>query len=129
VLLIPVLALRIAQALRALTPLLRRGAYSLGASGAELTLYLLLPAASRGIVGAALLGFARAWGEGIVVALLMVETVPGHIIRLAGGNLAYDTPEYHGLFALGLVLFVVSSLVQEFGRRLVGWPGQGRVQW
>jgi phosphate transport system permease protein len=36
------------------------------------------------------------------------ETITGHIVRISGGDLSYDSIDYNSLFALGLFLFIVT---------------------
>ena len=36
------------------------------------------------------------------------ETMTGYIARISGGDLSYNTPDYNSIFAIGLLLFVVT---------------------
>jgi phosphate transport system permease protein len=43
----------------------------------------------------------------------------GYIARISGGDLAYDSPDYNSIFAIGLLLFFVTLLLNIISRRLV----------
>ena len=34
----------------------------------------------------------------------------GHIVRISGGDISYNTIDYNSLFAIGLLLFVLTML-------------------
>jgi phosphate transport system permease protein len=36
------------------------------------------------------------------------ETMTGHIVRISGGDISYNSIDYNSLFAIGLLLFVVT---------------------
>ena len=84
---------------------------------------MVLPAAISGIMAAFLLGISRAVGETMIVALAAgagpqfhlqplggAETTTGHIVRISGGDISYNTIDYNSLFAIGLLLFVLTML-------------------
>ena len=43
----------------------------------------------------------------------------GHIVRISGGDLSYDSIDYSSLFAIGLVLFVITLGLNILSRWLV----------
>ena len=43
----------------------------------------------------------------------------GHIVRISGGDLSYDSIDYNSLFALGLVLFLFTLTLNVISRRIV----------
>ena len=47
------------------------------------------------------------------------ETITGHIVRISGGDLSYDSIDYNSLFALALVLFVITFILNIISRRIV----------
>ncbi len=47
------------------------------------------------------------------------ETVTGHIVRISGGDLSYDSLDYNSLFALALVLFFVTLILNLISARVV----------
>ena len=48
------------------------------------------------------------------------ETMTGHIVRISGGDLSYDSIDYNSIFAIGLLLFVMTLLLNFVSQWLVG---------
>ena len=103
---------------------LRDGAYSLGATRSETIRQVVLPAALPGIVGSVLLAVSRAIGETMIVVMAAglaanltlnpfktVTTVTVQIVTLLIGDQEFDSPKTLAAFALGLVLFVVTLIL------------------
>jgi phosphate transport system permease protein len=109
----------------------REAAYALGATRWETIRYGVLPPARAGIVGAVILGLGRALGETIAV-LLLIGQIPavGKSIFASGYSMASVIANEFGqsqeplhlqaLIAIGLVLFVVTVLMNVAARLLVG---------
>jgi phosphate transport system permease protein len=109
----------------------REAAYALGATRWETIRYGVLPPARAGIVGAVILGLGRALGETIAV-LLLIGQIPavGKSIFASGYSMASVIANEFGqsqeplhlqaLIAIGLVLFVVTVLMNIAARLLVG---------
>jgi phosphate transport system permease protein len=102
---------------------LRDGAYALGATQSETVKKVILPAALPGIVGGVLLAASRAIGETMIVVMAAglsanltlnpfetVTTVTVQIVTLLVGDQEFDSPKTLAAFALGLLLFL-STLV------------------
>ncbi len=117
----------------------KEGALALGATRWEMIRMAILPYSRAGITGAAMLGLGRAVGETIAVAYVIGgSTTIGHSIFQQGQSLAgvialqfgeaESTPLYKStLFAAGLILFVLTLLVNLIARRYVvraGGPGR-----
>ena len=111
---------------------LRDGAYSLGATQSETIKQVILPAALPGIVGGVLLAVSRAIGETMIVVmaaglsanltmnpLKAVTTVTVQIVTLLVGDQEFDSPKTLAAFALGLLLFVVTLLLNVIALRVV----------
>ncbi|MFP4071761.1 MAG: phosphate ABC transporter permease subunit PstC [Desulfovibrionales bacterium] len=103
---------------------LRDGAYSLGATRSETVTQVILPAALPGIVGGVLLAVSRAIGETMIVVMAAglaanltanpletVTTVTVQIVTLLVGDQEFDSPKTLAAFALGLVLFVATLVL------------------
>jgi len=103
---------------------LRDGSYGLGATQSETIQRVILPAALPGIMASVILAFSRALGETMIVVmaaglaanitanpLSAVTTVTVHIAALLVGDQEFDSPKTLAAFALGLVLFVVTLLL------------------
>ena len=103
---------------------LRDGSLALGATKAETTLKVVLPAAFPGLVGAFLLAVSRAIGETMIVVMAAglaanltanpfeaVTTVTVQIVTLLIGDQEFDSAKTLAAFALGLVLFAVTLVL------------------
>ena len=103
---------------------LRDGAYSLGATQSETIKQVILPAALPGIIGGVLLAVSRAIGETMIVVmaaglsanltvnpLKTVTTVTVQIVTLLVGDQEFDSPKTLAAFALGLLLFIVTLIL------------------
>ena len=111
---------------------LRDGALAMGATRAETMMGVLFPAALPGIVGGILLAVSRAIGETMIVVMaagLMatltinpldsVTTVTVQIVTLLIGDTSFDNPKTLAAFALGLILFLVTLVINVFALRIV----------
>ncbi len=108
----------------------REAAYALGATRWETIRYGVLPPSKAGIVGALILGLGRALGETVAV-LMLIGDVPAisKSIFASGYSMASVIANEFGqsqeplhvqaLIGLGLVLFVVTVLMNVFARLLV----------
>lgn len=103
---------------------LRDGSLGIGATRSETVLRVVLPAALPGIVGSILLGVSRAIGETMIVVMAAgltanltanpleaVTTFTVQIVTLLIGDQEFDSPKTLAAFALGLVLFVMTLLL------------------
>jgi phosphate transport system permease protein len=103
---------------------LRDGSYGLGATRSETIRHVVLPAALPGIVGAVLLAVSRAIGETMIVVMAAglaanltanpfeaVTTVTVQIVTQLVGDQEFDSPRTLVAFALGLVLFLVTLVL------------------
>src|SRR6186997_67398 len=103
---------------------LRDGAYALGATCSETIKQVVLRAALPGIVGGVLLAVSRAIGETMIVVMAAglsanltanpfasVTTVTTQIVQLLTGDQEFDSPKTLAAFALGLVLFIITLVL------------------
>lgn len=132
VMILPLISSMSEDALSAVPRSLREGAYGLGATRLETATRIVVPAALSGIIAAFVVGISRAVGETMIVALAAgagprftfnpfqsAETMTGHIARISGGDLSYNTIDYNSIFAIGLTLFVMTLALNIISRRLV----------
>ena len=129
---LPIVTALTEDALRAVPQHLREGALALGATKWEVTRQVVVPAALSGIVAATLLGFSRAIGETMAVALAAgakphmtlnflesVQTMTAFIAQRAQGDTAQTGPSYYSLFAVGLLLFLITFGVNVLANRIL----------
>lgn len=121
------------DAMRAVPASLREGAYALGASKLKVSVRVVLPAAISGIVAAFVLGTSRAIGETMVVLIAAgagnpnlsfdptkgLQTMTAYIGGRATGDIAAGTVVYDTIFAVGLLLFLMTLAMNMLAIRLV----------
>ncbi|MGJ3261263.1 MAG: phosphate ABC transporter permease subunit PstC [Rhodospirillales bacterium] len=120
------------DAISAVPHSLREGSYGLGATQAETIRQVLLPAALPGIVGGVLLAVSRAIGETMIVVMAAgliakmtanpldaVTTVTVQIVTLLIGDTEFDSPKTLAAFALGLMLFVITLILNVIALKIV----------
>lgn len=111
---------------------MRDGSLGLGATKSETIKRVVIPAALPGIVGGILLAVSRAIGETMIVVMAAglaanltinpleaVTTVTVQIVTLLTGDQAFDSPKTLAAFALGLMLFVTTLILNIIALRTV----------
>ena len=111
---------------------MRDGSLGLGATKSETIKQVILPAALPGVIGGILLAASRAIGETMIVVmaaglaanltanpLQAVTTVTVQIVALLTGDQEFDSPKTLVAFALALLLFVVTLVLNLFALRVV----------
>jgi phosphate transport system permease protein len=111
---------------------MREGSLGLGATKSETIKQVVVPAALPGIVGGVLLAASRAIGETMIVVMAAglsakltvnpleaVTTVTVQIVTLLTGDQEFDSPKTLAAFALGLLLFVTTLLLNIVALHIV----------
>jgi phosphate transport system permease protein len=111
---------------------LRDGSYALGATQSETIRRVVMPAALPGIMSAFMLAVSRAIGETMIVVmaaglaakltfnpLAAVTTITVQIATLLVGDQEFDSAKTLSAFALGLVLFLVTLVLNYVALRVV----------
>jgi phosphate transport system permease protein len=119
IMILPLVSSLSEDALRSVPNGLREGAYALGATRMEAALRVVVPAAFSGISAACVLAASRAIGETMIVAIaagqqprltldprVPVETMTAYIVQVSLGDTPAGTIEYRTIFAVGMLLFV-----------------------
>jgi phosphate transport system permease protein len=132
ILILPLVSSMSEDALSAVPRSLREGAYAMGATKWETAVKVVVPAALSGIAAAFMVSVSRAIGETMIVAIAAgagpnftlnpfdaAETMTGHIVRISGGDLSYDSIDYNSIFAIGLVLFLMTLGLNVVSQRIV----------
>ena len=132
IMIIPLVSSLSDDAINAVPRAMRDGALGLGSTRAETMIHVLLPAALPGIIGGILLAVSRAIGETMIVVMAAglaanltanpleaVTTVTVQIVTLLVGDQEFDSAKTLAAFALGLVLFVVTLLLNVLGLHVV----------
>lgn len=132
VMIIPTVASLSEDAMTAVPQALRQGSYALGANRMRTTLRVVFPAAISGITASIVLALSRAVGETMIVALAagtraQVVTTPtgngqtmtGFIAQTATGESSPGSLTYNTLFAVGLLLFVITLVINLIAASIV----------
>jgi phosphate transport system permease protein len=134
IMVLPMVASLSEDALRAVPRSLREGAYAVGATKFEVSIRVVMPAALSGIVASIILAISRAIGETMIVAiaggskaqvasdpLAPAQAMTAYIVGVFSGDVVRGTTVYKSLFAVGLLLFLMTLgmniLSQWFVRR------------
>jgi phosphate transport system permease protein len=137
---VPIIYTVCEDALSAVPRKLREASWALGATRAETTLRVVLPAATPGIFAGIVLGFGRGIGETMIVLMASgnaaitswafsdsTRTIPASIAAELA-EVVFGSPHYRVLFFLGLLLFLITFVLNSAGslviarlrRRLLG---------
>jgi phosphate transport system permease protein len=132
IMILPLISSMSEDALSAVPCVLREGAYAMGATKFETSVQIVLPSALSGIGAAFIIGVSRAVGETMIVAVAAgsgpnftfnpfkaAETMTGHIARISGGDLSYNSVDYNSLFAIALMLFLVTLVLNLISQWVV----------
>ncbi|MEK9974723.1 MAG: PstC family ABC transporter permease, partial [Deltaproteobacteria bacterium] len=132
VMIIPFISSLSDDVINAVPQTLRDGSYAMGATKSETIRQVIIPAALPGIVGAFLLAISRAIGETMIVAMAAglnanltlnplenVTTVTVQIVVALIGDQEFDDPKTLSAFALGLVLFIVTLILNVVALAIV----------
>ena len=111
---------------------LRDAAYALGATRFEVATKVVVPAALSGIIASFILAVSRAVGETMIVYLAAgqlpnltfnplesIQAMTAYIVATALGDSQHGTTQYFTLFAVGLLLFVMTLAMNIVGRWVV----------
>ena len=132
IMIIPLVSSLADDAINAVPTSMRDGALGLGSTRSETMTKVILPAALPGIVGGILLAVSRAIGETMIVVMAAglaanltanpfeaVTTVTVQIVTLLVGDQEFDSAKTLAAFALGLMLFVVTLILNVIGLNVV----------
>ncbi len=111
---------------------LRDGSLAMGATHSETVIRVVIPAALPGIVAGIMLAISRAIGETMIVVMASglaanmtfnpldsVTTVTVQIVTLLTGDQEFDSPKTLAAFALGLVLFLITLILNIIALKVV----------
>jgi phosphate transport system permease protein len=129
---LPIIASISEDAMRAVPASLREAAYGLGSTRRQVSLRVVVPAALSGIAASVILAFSRAVGETMAVTIAAgnspkmtlnfftsIQTLTASIAQTVSGEAAAGTVRYNALFALGMMLFVITLAMNLISARIV----------
>lgn len=119
------------DSLSALDKSYKEASLALGANKIETIINVLIPAAFPGIFAGIMLGFGRIIGETLTVLMItgnspIMATSPLSPVRTLTATIAAEMGEvvngsthYHALFAIGLILFLISFLTNSIADKFI----------
>tara|TARA_B110000014_G_C20055310_1_gene549209 strand:- start:39 stop:962 length:924 start_codon:yes stop_codon:yes gene_type:complete len=132
VMIIPFVSSLTEDALVAVPNSLRQASYALGATRFETSIKVVVPAALSGIIAAFILGLSRAIGETMLVTIAAgatprltfnpiesIQTMTAFIVQLALGEAAHGSVEYQSIYAVGILLFIITFSMNTLGHWVV----------
>ncbi|XVH32358.1 phosphate ABC transporter permease subunit PstC [Haloferacaceae archaeon DSL9] len=130
---IPMVSSLSEDAMSAVPDELRQAGYGLGATKFEVSTQVVFPASISGVFASYILAVSRAIGETMAVTLAAglqprmtlnpfesIQTMTAYMVSTAQGEAAYGTINYQSLFAVGIVLFLMTlsmNLLNDYVRR------------
>lgn len=132
VLIVPLISSLSEDSMRAVPRAMREAAYGVGATRRQVVTRVVFPAALSGIMASCVLGVSRAVGETMAVTLAAgsipilsanitdpMQTITARIVETSRGEATRGSIEYEAIFALGIVLFVATLVINIVAVRLV----------
>ncbi|MEJ5977860.1 phosphate ABC transporter permease subunit PstC [Novosphingobium sp. PS1R-30] len=132
VMIIPFVSSMADDSMAAVPQAMRDGSLAMGATESETIKRVLLPAALPGIVAGVMLAVSRAIGETMIVVMAAgaaarlsadpfasMTTVTYQIVQLLTGDQEFNSPKTLSAFALGLVLFIITLVLNIVALRVV----------
>ena len=126
IMIVPFISSLSEDAMYAVPNAMREASYALGASKFQTAFKVIVPAASSGILVSVVLGFSRAVGETMIVALaagqqprltldprVPIETITTYIVQVSMGDVPRASLEYKTIFSAGLTLFVITFILNN----------------
>lgn len=126
IMILPMISSLSEDALFAVPKSLRDASYGMGATRFQTVTKVLLPSASSGIFVSIILAISRAIGETMIVAIaagqqpnftlnpfVPVETITTYIVQVSLGDVPRDSIEYSTIFAAGMLLFVLTFIMNN----------------
>ncbi|MEZ4752470.1 MAG: phosphate ABC transporter permease subunit PstC [Bdellovibrionota bacterium] len=121
IMILPMIASLCDDALRSVPSGVRFAGYSLGATKFEVSTRVVVPGAASGIFASFVLALSRAIGETMAVTLAAganptltlnplesIQTMTAFMVQISMGDVVADSLEYQTIFAVGLLLFVIT---------------------
>lgn len=131
IMIIPMVTSMSEDAMNSVPDALREGALALGSTKLETTIHVVVPAALSGIISSLVLGISRAVGETMIVAIASgssknftfditqsMQTMTGYIVEFTSGDAGSGTVGYYSLYAVGLMLFIFTMLLNLLARKI-----------
>lgn len=134
IMIIPIVSSLSEDAMSAVPRHIREGALAMGATKLETTLKVIIPYSLSGIIASFILAISRAIGETMIVTLAAgatpkltlnpfesIQTMTAYIVQVSLGDTPAGSIEYQTLFAVALLLFLITLVLNIIGKVIVNW--------
>ncbi|MFV1987646.1 MAG: phosphate ABC transporter permease subunit PstC [Gemmatimonadota bacterium] len=131
IMILPMVSSLSEDALSAVPRSLREAAYGLGATKFEVSARVVIPAALSGISASFILAISRAIGETMAVTIAAgmqpkmslnllesIQTMTAYVVQVSLGDTPYGSLEYRTVFAVALVLFLITLAMNLLSQRI-----------
>ncbi|MGE4283653.1 MAG: phosphate ABC transporter permease subunit PstC [Clostridia bacterium] len=132
IMIIPLVTSLSEDAMNAVPDSIREGALALGSTKLEVAVKVIVPSAISGIIASFVLAVSRAIGETMIVAIASgsaknftlnftqpMQTMTAYIVEFTSGDAGSGTIGYYSLYAVGLILFSFTFLMNLFARYII----------
>lgn len=132
IMIIPMVASLAEDAMNSVPQLMKDGALGLGSTKLETTFKVIIPASMSGIIAAIVLALSRAIGETMIVTIASgsskafslditqsMQTMTAYIVEFTSGDAGSGTIGYYSLFAVGLILFLFTLIINLIAQHMV----------
>ncbi len=129
---LPLVASLSEDAMNAVPNGMRNGAFALGSTKLEVSKNIVIPAARSGIISSFILAISRAVGETMIVAIAAgskpvmtfnpfksIQTMTGYMVATSTGELGVGSMQYQSIYAVGIVLFIMTFTLNIIARQFV----------
>jgi len=132
IMIIPIITSLSEDSMNAVPNSIREAALGLGSTKLETAIKVIVPAAISGIIASFVLGISRAIGETMIVTIASgssktfttditqpIQTMTAYIVEFTSGDAGSGTIGYYSLYAVGLLLFIFTFLMNMFARFII----------
>lgn len=132
IMVLPMVASLCDDAFRAVPRSLRDAGYAMGATPYEVSSRIVLPSALSGVLASFILAISRAIGETMAVTIAAgmtpritgnplesIQTMTAYIVQVSLGDTPHGSVEYRSIFAVGMVLFVITLVMNVLAHRIL----------
>ncbi len=132
IMIIPIVTSLSEDAMSAVPSGIREAAIGMGSTRLEAAVKVIVPAAMSGIIASFVLAISRAIGETMIVTIASgsaknftldvtqpMQTMTAYIVEFTSGDAGSGTTGYYSLYAVGLLLFIFTLLMNMLARFII----------
>jgi phosphate transport system permease protein len=132
IMVLPMVASLCDDAFHAVPRSLRQAGFAMGATKSEVAMQVVFPAALSSVLASFILALSRAVGETMATTIAAggtpkltlnplesIQTMAAYIVQVSLGDTPHGTLEYQTLFAVGLLLFAITLVMNLLARKIL----------